>query len=41
MKGYIQNQIDVTQHIKYTSVSFIDEANKTLWKIIGIMKQNL
>ena len=41
MKSYIQNQIDITQHVKYTSVSFIEEANKTLWKIMDIMKQNL
>ena len=41
MKSYVQNQTDSSMQIKYTSVSFIEEANKTLWKIFSIMSQNL
>ena len=41
MKSYIQNQIDSSLQVKYTSISFIEEANKTLWKVFSIMKQNI
>lgn len=41
MKEYIQNQSDEEGRVKYTSINFIEEANKTLWEVMDILKGNL
>jgi hypothetical protein len=41
MKEYIQNQYDEEGRVKYTSINFIEEANKTLWEVMDILKENL
>lgn len=41
MKEYIQNQYDNENKVKYTSINFIEEANKTLFEVIDILKENL
>ena len=41
MKEYIQNQEDEDGRVKYTSINFIEEANKTLEEVMDILKSNL